>query len=184
MELPPLLSKDARAVWHKRVEGFREPIALTATSQAGFQLSHPHAAEPGCRHRAGHRGFMASSEELQGSADLLHGAQHLSSCAWLEEQNMPQRSAAKLSLRGAVRGSAACGHVQGVGSARHLQILPRSGPEGAPGGKGRGVSEQAKELWTWCQVRTLLQYCTPGPTHMLMAAWQASQWTPLKAENL
>ena len=45
MELPSLLSKDARAVWHKRVEGFREPIALTASSQAGYQISQTHVAK-------------------------------------------------------------------------------------------------------------------------------------------
>ena len=33
MALPPLLSKEARAQWHKLVEGFREPIPMTAISQ-------------------------------------------------------------------------------------------------------------------------------------------------------
>ncbi|CAL5222598.1 g4989 [Coccomyxa viridis] len=74
MALPPALSKEARAYWHKLVEGFREPIPMTAISQ-------------------------------------------------------------------------------GVGDERHLQILPVLGREGAAQKKGRpkAVSEQAKELWTWCQ---------------------------------
>ena len=33
MALPASLSKEARAHWHKLVEGFREPISMTAISQ-------------------------------------------------------------------------------------------------------------------------------------------------------
>ena len=123
---------------------------------------------------------MALSEALQRRAGLLHRALHLSSCPWLGELNAQLNSVATLGLHGAVHGSAACGYVQGVGSARHLQILPRSGPEGAHGRKGRGVSEQAKELWTWCQVRTLLQDCMPAPAHILMAVWHSRRQTTCK----
>lgn len=33
MALPPSLSKEARAQWHKLVEAFREPVPMTAISQ-------------------------------------------------------------------------------------------------------------------------------------------------------
>ena len=43
--------------------------------------------------------------------------------------------------------------MQGVGSGRYLQIMQDAGWGGEHKGKSKAVSEQAKELWNWCQVR-------------------------------
>lgn len=46
---------------------------------------------------------------------------------------------------------------QGVGDERHLQIRPVLERGGAHHkGRTKAVSEEAKELWTWCQVSSCL----------------------------
>lgn len=148
MALPPSLSKEARAQWHKLVEGFREPLPMTAISQV--------------RHNSPHSSVSASLAPAQAN----HSSLGLKACsqflaAWQLQQAFDKCCAKIYEELAAVDvcrppQSAAhehCVHRQGVGAERHLQILPILGRGGAAHkGKTRAVSEQAKELWTWCQV--------------------------------
>lgn len=165
MALPATLSRDSRALWHKIVEGFREPVAMTAISNVG-QPPH-HAA----RRVTDEQPFV-----LVFSLSALLAKLNLSLSCDTRQLNLPLH---RLSL-GAW--SHSCTHLchvqchnmqlvlcQGVGTGRHLQVLPAAGREGAHKGKPRVVSEQAKELWNWCQVSlhsscTSQVYCPEGAT--------------------